>query len=182
MGHRFCKNWLQGTECTKKQQSSSKEGPKGVQNQKICYISAIMTLQGPKIGKCSDLIGIIALEKVVLATDFVKIDYWAPNAQKQQSSIKESPKGVQNQKIYYISAILTLQGQKIGKCSDLIDIIALEKVVLAIDFVIIGYWVPNAQKQQSSSKKGPKGVPNQKTCYISAIMTLPGSKIGKCSD
>ena len=28
----------------------AKKGPKGVQNQKIGYISAIMTLQGPKIG------------------------------------------------------------------------------------------------------------------------------------
>ena len=41
-----------------------------------------MTLQGPKIGKCSDLIGIIALEKVLWAIAFVKIGYWAPNAQK----------------------------------------------------------------------------------------------------
>ena len=71
----FDENW-------RKLQSSSKKGSKGVQNQKICYISAIMTLQGPKIGKCWELIGTIAIEKVLWAIDFVKIGYWAPKAQK----------------------------------------------------------------------------------------------------
>ena len=59
---------------------------------------------------------------------------------------RPGPAWVQNQKISYISEIMTLQGPKIGKCLDLIDIIALENVLSAIDFVIIGYWVPNAQK------------------------------------
>ena len=36
-------------------------GPKS----EICYISAIMTLKGPKIGKCWELIGTLALEKVL---------------------------------------------------------------------------------------------------------------------
>ena len=74
---------------------------------------------------------------------------------------------------------MTLQGTKIGKCSDLIGKIALEKVLWAIDFVKIGYWAPKAQKYQSNSKRGPKGVQNQKICYISAIMTLQGPKIDK---
>ena len=54
----------------------------GVQNKKICYISAIMILQGPKIGKIWYLIGTIALEKVLWDIDLVKIGYWAPKAQK----------------------------------------------------------------------------------------------------
>ena len=41
-----------------------------------------MTPQDLKIGQCSDLIGKIALEKVLWAIDFVKIGYWAPNVQK----------------------------------------------------------------------------------------------------
>ena len=38
----------------------------------------------------------------------------------------------------------------------LIGTIALEKVLQAIYFVKIGYWAPKEQKQQSTSKKGPK--------------------------
>ena len=41
-----------------------------------------MTLQGPKIGKCSEPNSTIALEKVLWATDFVKNGYWAWKAQK----------------------------------------------------------------------------------------------------
>ena len=62
----------------------------------------------------------------------------------------------------------------------LIGTIALENVLWALDFVKTGYWAPKVQKQKSSSKKGPKGVKNQKICYISAIMTLLGPEIGKC--
>ena len=62
-----------GIEGAKIAKSSSKKGPKGVQKHKICYISAIMTLQGPKIGKCWYLIGIIALEKVLWDIDFIRI-------------------------------------------------------------------------------------------------------------
>ena len=56
--------------------------PKGGQNQKINYISVNMTILGPKIGKCWELIGTIALEKVLWAIDFVKIGYWALKEQK----------------------------------------------------------------------------------------------------
>ena len=62
--------------------NGDKKGPKGVQNQKIRYISAIMTLQGPTIGKYWELIDTINLENVSWALDFVKIGYWAPKAQK----------------------------------------------------------------------------------------------------
>ena len=58
------------------------KGPLGGQNRKINYISAIMTILGLKFGKCCELIGTIALEKVLWAMDFVKIGYWAPKAQK----------------------------------------------------------------------------------------------------
>ena len=57
-------------------------GPYGGQNRKINYISAIINILGLKIGKCWELIGKIALEKVLWAIDFVKIGYWAPKAQK----------------------------------------------------------------------------------------------------
>ena len=105
-----------------------------------------MTLHGSQIGKCWELIGTIALEKVLWAIGFVKIGYWAPKTQKYQSSSKKGPKGVQNQKICYISAIMTLQGPKIGKCWELIDTINLEKVSWALDFVKIGYWAPEGAK------------------------------------
>ena len=88
-----------------------------------------MTLQGPNIAKCWELIGTIALEKVLWAIGFVKIGYWAPKAQKYQSSSKKGPKGFQNKKICNISDIITLQGLKIGKYWDLIGTIALEKVL-----------------------------------------------------
>ena len=64
-----------------------------------------------------------------MALDFVKIGYWAPKTQKYQSSSNKGPKGVQNHKICYISAIMTLQGPKIGKCWELIGTIAIEKVL-----------------------------------------------------
>ena len=41
-----------------------------------------------------------------------------------------------------------------------------------MNFVKVGNWVPNGQKKQSSSKKGPKGVQNQKISFISGIVTL----------
>ena len=92
---------------------------------------------GLKIGKCWELIATIALENVSLALDFVKIGYWAPKAQKKHPSSKKGAKGVQNQKICYISAIMTMQGPKMGKCWYLIGTIALEKVLWAIDFIKI---------------------------------------------
>ena len=81
-----------------------------------------MTIQGPKIGKCWELIYTIAIENDLWAIDFVKISYWAPKAHKYKSSNKKGPKGVQNPKI------MTLQSPKIGKFWELIGTIAWEKV------------------------------------------------------
>ena len=72
---------------------------------KFKYIQSSMCLCGPKIAKCWEPIGTIALEKVLWDKDFVKIGYWAP---KEQSSSKKGPMGIQNPKICYISAIMTL--------------------------------------------------------------------------
>ena len=46
MGSRVCKNWLLGTEGAKI--AVSKKGSKGVQNQKICYLSNNESLLRPK--------------------------------------------------------------------------------------------------------------------------------------
>ena len=40
--------------------------------------------------------------------EFVKMSYWVPKEQTWQSSSKMGPKGVENQKISYISANMTL--------------------------------------------------------------------------
>ena len=121
------------------------KGPLGGQNRKMNYISAIMTILGLKIGKYWELIGTIALEKVLWAIDFVKIGYWAPKAKKHQSSSKKDPKGVQNQKVCYISAIMTTR-PKNWQILIPIGTIGLENVLWDIDFVKIGYWIPKAQK------------------------------------
>ena len=145
MGLRFCKKWLSGTKGAKISVEEQK-GSQGVQNQKICYISAIMTLQGPKNWQILIPNWTIALEKALWALVCIKIGYWASKAQKQKSSSKKGPRGVQNQKICYISAIMTLQGPKIGKCWYLNGTIASKKVLWALDFVKIAYWAPKAQK------------------------------------
>ena len=58
---------------------------------------------------------------------------------------------------------MTLKGPKIGKCRELVDIIALEKVLWAIDFVKIGCWAPRSKNSSRLAKMGLKG---SKTCLL----------------
>ena len=119
----------------------------------------------------------IALKNVLWAIEFVKIGYWAPKGQKQQSDRKKG--GPKSENPLYLSNYENTRSKN-WQMLRTNWYNCLKKVLWAIEFIKIGYWAPKGQKQEPSSKKVPKRVQNQKICYISAIMTLQGPKIGKC--
>ena len=67
--------------------------PLGGQNIKFSYISTIMAIKCPTIGKCWELIGTITLEILLGDIEFARIAYWAPKEQKYQLSIKKGSQG-----------------------------------------------------------------------------------------
>ena len=94
----------------------------------------------------------IALKKVLWAIEFVKIGYWAPKGQKQQSDRKKgSLGGPKSENPLYLSNYENTRSKnwQIVRTS---WYNCLKKVLWAIEFVKIGYWATKAQKQQSGSK------------------------------